>query len=608
MTDSSVGTNNSVQGLITGGIDIPPSLPPTPTLARKLFVRSDMEKNPPIMLTDEEKLCDGEPFHTTVSRLLFQALPSLKLETIDTTVKDFFTSNHITTEDGLSSLVPADDLPDKADSTTAPYWKIMLFRRAMSTIITGCSHFKLLPNTPYILLLQHTRGSSVGFPPGSPLASTTSKAFSVKTVAAVTLDPFSGLTSDFKEWHDSVANAYGICGHQCFLDDEDVCTQNDAVSYSIKCNISGSLRDGTLAYLTEEMKHERNAYRFLQGIRLAADEKADHRNREFKQWLDLFTQSLDKPDDCYSFINKFSLSISALKEAKSTAVHDDVLLRALLLQSIKCDEFAEIKLEITKDLDMKPAEIIKSLKAHQLALDSEEVLKEQRSGLLEPRQVRRGTVTDGKEKFGDTKPHFRIPRWPKGLYEVCTNSLWKQLSVWKMLVNKGNLNDVEHKKLNEFTIHHDRDGSDNDRRMSSTYTRRDRDGSDNDRHMSSTYARRDNRRDTRRGNRDDRLSPVREKSSSDNTRDNASSRTRFNLDNENHTPTKRSRSAMTNRHSDDKRRVRRRSVQYDGSSDDEVSASSDNSYRNSRRARVQYDPDIEDSSGRRILMGGALRN
>ena len=65
---------------------------------------------------------------------------------------------------------------------------------------------------------------------------------------------------------------------------------------------------------------------------------------------------------------------------------------------------------------------------------------------------------------------------------------------------------------------------------------------------------------------------------------------------------------MTNRHSDDKRRVRRRSFQYDGSSDDEASVYLDNSYRNSRRARVQYDPDIEDSSGRRILMGGALRN
>ena len=49
---------------------------------------------------------------------------------------------------------------------------------------------------------------------------------------------------------------------------------------------------------------------------------------------------------------------------------DDVLLRDLLLQSIQCDNFAEIKLEITKDLDMKPTYTIDSLKSHQLDLDS----------------------------------------------------------------------------------------------------------------------------------------------------------------------------------------------------------------------------------------------
>ena len=151
------------------------------------------------MLTDEEKLYDGEPFHTTVSRLLFQVSPSLKLETIDTIVKDLFTSNNITTEDGLSSLVPDGDLLDHTNFSTAPYWKIVLFRRKMSTIIAGYSQFRLLPNTPYNLLLQDTRASTIGFPPGSPVSSVTSKAFSVKTVAAVTLNPFSGLTSDFKE-------------------------------------------------------------------------------------------------------------------------------------------------------------------------------------------------------------------------------------------------------------------------------------------------------------------------------------------------------------------------------------------------------------------------
>ena len=61
-----------------------------------------------------------------------------------------------------------------------------------------------------------------------------------------------------------------------------MCTSEDDVSYSIKCNLSTALRDGTLAYLSEEMKNERDAFRFLQCIRLAADAKADHQNHEFK--------------------------------------------------------------------------------------------------------------------------------------------------------------------------------------------------------------------------------------------------------------------------------------------------------------------------------------
>ena len=73
---------------------------------------------------------------------------------------------------------------------------------------------------------------------------------------------------------------------------------NDAVFYSIKCNLSTSLRTGTLAYLCEKMKTERNAFFFLAGIRAAAGKKADHRNIEFKQWLYLFHHTLTKPDDC----------------------------------------------------------------------------------------------------------------------------------------------------------------------------------------------------------------------------------------------------------------------------------------------------------------------
>ena len=76
------------------------------------------------------------------------------------------------------------------------------------------------------------------------------------------------------------------------------------------------------------------------------------------------------------------------------------------------------------------------------------------------RRIRRGNVNDGNEKFGAIKPNFRTPRWPKGLFEVCTKTLWKQLSVWKMLVNKEILNVDEEYKLRDFIIHSDRIGSD----------------------------------------------------------------------------------------------------------------------------------------------------
>ena len=585
MTDS---VDISASILALGEIEIPP----TPRLARQLFLRSEDSVKPPDPSTEEEKLCDGEPFHTTMSRLLFQAMPTLKLDVIDKTVKDFFASNHITTEDGLSSMVPDDDLPGRNESPNGSYWKIVLFRRAMTTIITGCCSFRLLPNTPYSLLLQHSRGVSSGLLPGSQATSVQPKVYSVKTVASVSLKPFSGLTCDFKAWHDSVENAYGICGHQRFLTDELICNQNDAVSYSVKCNLVTALKDGTLAYLSEEMKHERNAFKFLQGIRLAADEKADHRNREFKQWLDLFTQTLTNPEDCYSFINKFSLSVSALKEAKSVGVTDDALMRALLLQSIQCEEFARIKLDITKNLDMKPNEIVQELKSHQLALDSEGAIKEGRADTTLSRTVRRGNASDGKAKFGDTKPACHIPAWPKGLQEVCPKFLWKQLVIWKSLVNKTDKKWGENKRLREFLIHPDFHGNSEkpayrqDDRSRPNDHGDDRKPSHNDfrsrdrrNHPSPRYDSGEDKRKRDRATRDGRLS---------------------------------TRSPKTNRHSDDRHRNVRRRVHYsDCSSDDgnvsDGSAVSVIQSRRTPRTSFKNDSEDEDRSGNRILMGGVLR-
>ena len=139
---------------------------------------------------------------------------------IDATLNTVFVKTDTTTEDGLSSLVPEDNVPDVSSCDKDSYWKIVLFRRAMFTVITRCCQYPLLPNTSYNLLLQHSRSAAKGFSPGPEPTTMSNKSYSVKAVSLVTLDPFSGLTSDFKDWYDSVANAYGICGHQQFLDEK----------------------------------------------------------------------------------------------------------------------------------------------------------------------------------------------------------------------------------------------------------------------------------------------------------------------------------------------------------------------------------------------------
>ena len=58
---------------------------------------------------------------------------------------------------------------------------------------------------------------------------------------------------------------------------------------------------------------------------------------------------------------------------------------------------------------MKPDTIIKSLKTHKLALDFKDILKDGRMDMSSPQQVQCGNISDGKENFGDIKPHFYIP-------------------------------------------------------------------------------------------------------------------------------------------------------------------------------------------------------
>ena len=72
-------------------------------------------------------------------------------------------------------------------------------------------------------------------------------------------------------------------------------------------------------------------------------------------------------------------------------------------------------------MDIKPTDIIRSLKAHKLALDSEEQFKDGNINLSPPRQVRRSNVNDGNEKVGVASYLSHSPlakRFIRGLYKI----------------------------------------------------------------------------------------------------------------------------------------------------------------------------------------------
>jgi hypothetical protein len=353
-----------------------PGIPPTPPLSRKLFSRIAGSTTPPSAMTAEEKACENEPFYTSVSRLIMQSIPSLELDKVNVTMEAFFATYHIENEDGFSSI-QEEDLPEKASEPSNSYWKLVLFRRAVMVIMKGCEEFRVLPSTPYSLFLQYSKNGKTTTNNGT--LSTEPEKYKVSTVASVVLEPFSGLTSEYKKWVDDVNNSYGKFRHQEFLTNETLCNTYDKISYSIKCNLSQALSDGTLSFLCEEKKDERSAAKFMQEIKAESDVTADHRTREFKAWWHLFTHSFVDRNDFKSFINKYNQSISVLREAGSQGVKDDTLLRALLIRAIQCEDFESVKTDISKDLDMKPAEILTELKKQHLAMESDEQLNEKKN-------------------------------------------------------------------------------------------------------------------------------------------------------------------------------------------------------------------------------------
>lgn len=447
-------------------------IPATPDLSRRLYT---LHEDQPTAESEADIACANDSFHTTIARILHQVLPSISLEDTDKAIKDFISPLGIENESGLSSIEDTDELP--AITTSGP-WSNKIFRKSFLVICEASINYRLLSSTNFQLLNRYVKQGSTttpGTPSSITVTSTSSttkeEKYKLDACAKVELKTFSGLSIDYKQWDEHVRLSYGVCGMSSFLTDSSLCSQHKEISSSIKFNLCKALKEGHFAYLVDDYKTEMNAAIFYAIVKKEADETSDQRIREFKAWWHLFTHTLDSPKSYNSFINKYNISITTLKEAKSKGVDDEILIRALLLRAIQCEEYEDVKKVVTKNLNIKPKDILTELKNHHLALESEERLNDvsTSSSKSKTKTVRRGASkgneSDTSSKNGDSKWRTPfIPRWPNGLSEVCTTKLWSQLNDWKSLVNKTNKNNNERQRLKDFKINSSNSQSDNDSR------------------------------------------------------------------------------------------------------------------------------------------------
>ena len=417
-----------------------------------------------VTLLSREQLLDQFPesstpnahaasFSEMVTAFIHEAVSTMEKSALLVCIKAFFAANYISDELGLAS-VSESDLPayDSKNSATDP-WKVLPVRRTLLTIV-DCSKILVTCNRrldPSIKLshLRALSSSKVSPPATLPSVVTTVKDDKkVDKIPSFTLPEFSGAVTDIEDWYQKAKKMFGSAGVDKYLADEVLCDNHDEWSYAFTCRLQDALSSGFASHLNSIHEKERNCARFFKLIKDNYDITAENLHREFQQWISLFTITLESSADFDCFINKYETAVSRLRKFKSTAVDDNALMRALLVQALRTDEFKAVKVEINKDMTLSPKEIVAKLRAHHLALESDEKFTGSKPGSTSvtgsTRSIRRGESSKATS--------YKIPTWPTNLSKCISESVYKQLNFWKMLVNNPRRNAKQQKQLDSFEI------------------------------------------------------------------------------------------------------------------------------------------------------------
>ena len=244
----------------------------------------------------------------------------------------------------------------------------------------------------------------------------------------------SGHADEIKTWTESVKQSFGTAGVSEFLSGEVLCSVQDTVSHSLCCSLTHALENGTASHLIVKHQDKRNIAKFFKVIGKNYDIGPNLRVLEFKKWITLFTLTLEDLNGFDDYINNYKTAVSELRKYKSKAVEDNALLHALLLHSVEAEAFTNVKLQVNKDMGLKPDSIVNLLHNHHLAISTDKCFTGFQCGSKTGSNLK---SCRGKSSL-DVKKVKECPRFPNGLCDTIGDPMWQQLCQWKELFNRPN--------------------------------------------------------------------------------------------------------------------------------------------------------------------------
>ena len=421
-----------------------------------------------------EKKSTGDPaqeqFSKEITHFIVEALPKISKDRLGRGVKHLVEEQFTVSEEGLAlwkeSYLPSDAFTVKVDDKTdeqCDYFTKPIVRESFMNVVLCCQ--MLSANGKFLdskVALRHV-SALAAYAMRTKIDPTTQatpitrnakgESDSRSKIPSFDIDKFTDNGKPMKEWIEKVEIDFGSNAVKTYLKDEAYCNDHIDWSEAFVHRLNSALADGHLSWLGTVHKDEKNCARYWNIIQAECNEDSEKLRKQLDAWNKLFNKlTLSSIDEWNNFNCEYNTCVSKLRQEQSIAVTDSVLLQAIIMRAVSGKDFEPASVEIAKGKFNDSEEILKVLKDHAKALQSQDRV----SGDAKSSRTSRRATSSQPAPGGDQL--YVIPKLPSNLKDHVSAEVYSQLLSWRSMSMKRNLTDADKRAVNDFKIDLDRVG------------------------------------------------------------------------------------------------------------------------------------------------------